>query len=113
MSTTKNQTTSFTEDIFTGLGKVVGGVLGEAYDVTAGVVVGIASTPGAIIDGFNDGLFSDEQNDEPKKATAKAEPMPQATLQSKVDQMSPADKAQLLAALNNENSGSFEADKVS
>ena len=102
MSTNKKET-NFIEDMMVGTGKMIGGVLGEAYDATAAVVVGLASTPGAIIDGFNEGLFTDE--DEPKSETGEdlseeKTVQKKPTLNDSVAAMSDEDKAKLRAALD-------------
>ena len=66
----KKQETSITEDLFSGLGGLIGSTIGLTAEVAKDVIVGVVyDMPKAIVAGFEEPKFS-FSDDEPKEKTA-------------------------------------------
>ena len=77
MSKQIKQETSITEDIFTGIGSLLGSAIGVTAEVTKDAVVGIVyDMPKAIVEGFQEPKFS-FGDDEPEPIKEEAKPVPE------------------------------------
>ena len=89
-----------------GLGKMVGGVLGDTVEIIKMGAEEIVDLPGSIIDGFNEGLMITPEGQEPAQVQQvqpqqQQAPVNEMTMDQKIEALTPQQRAEMLAAIMN------------